>query len=193
MAGGATSRQKRDWLKVQSKWPDDVDGIEARFGLNADSPGFPDYREDFERGDKHALLLVIYTCAECRWKIPQWATVAFVDMYMRGLYAEIESWDDVFGKPWGDGRQQRTARSEAATPYIFKRVMQLHREGAPITNELFERVGEEFGISRPQVSKYYYAMRQQYRKIFKDTSPQERELSAKILKLSPKEREIYGL
>ena len=101
-------------------------------------PGFPDCREDFEAGDKNALLWVVMTCAQSNWKMPEWAREALYDIYWRGASAEIESWDEVFGKPWRRG-QRRTAQTWAKQPDIWLRVRKLHKAGASINNELFER------------------------------------------------------
>jgi len=133
-------------------------GLVAKDGADA-GPGFPDYRKDFEAGDKNALLWVIMICCQCNWRMPEWAREAFYDIYWRGLYAEFESWDDVFGKPWGGG--QRRAITRHKQKYIWARVRILHKkEGAPINNELFERVGKEFGVSRSVASRFYYELEQ---------------------------------
>jgi hypothetical protein len=125
----------------------------------SDDPEFPDDRERFEAGDKGALLEVISICAESKWRIPPWASLAFSEICQRAWSGEVKSWDDVFGVPWGDDkRQQRAIRTESKAPHVWVRIKKLRGEGASITNELFDRVGAEFGLSRSVVSRLYYEL-----------------------------------
>jgi hypothetical protein len=145
--GAVVSKQKRDWIRVASGGAPWTQGV--------DPPGFPQDREEFERGYKGAVLWVIYICATSKWRIPQWAADAFSDMCWTGWRAKAKSWDDVFGKPYHG--QQRTARNETQATWVWAHVKKLRmEESVPVTNELFERVGNEFGMSRSVVSKLYY-------------------------------------
>jgi hypothetical protein len=145
-----------------------------RDGADA-GPGFPDDRERFEAGDKAALLWVIMICAQTNWRMPEWAREAFYEIYWTAASGEIESWDDLFGKPWGPG-QQRAAVTNHKAPYIWRRVRLLHtKEDAPIDNELFERVGKEFGVSRSVASRLYYGLEGPFKKEL-DRDPQLRKI-----------------
>jgi hypothetical protein len=148
----------------------------VRAGLD-DDPGFPDCREEFEAGDKDALLWVLMICSQCNYRMPEWAREEFYWLYWRGARGEFESWDDVFGKPWGPG-QQRAAVTNHKGFDIWGRVRTLHtKEHAPIDNELFERVGKEFGVSRSVASRLYYEHERPYKKMLeKVLDPQLRKI-----------------
>ena len=134
-----------------------------RDGADA-GPGFPDDRERFEAGDTEALLWVIMICAQTNWRMPEWARDALYELYWSGAYGKIKSWDDIFGKPWGHG-QRRAAITWHKQWDVRRRVKQLHeKEGAPIDNELFERVGKEFGLSRATASTLYYSVQRRFKR-----------------------------
>jgi hypothetical protein len=133
-------------------------GLVQSDGADA-GPSFPDYHERFKAGDKGALLWVIMICAQADWRMPEWVREAFNELYWSGAAGEFDSWDDVFGKPWGTG-QKRSAITNNKGVSVWCRVQTLHDEGAPIDNNLFERAGKEFGLSRSTVSQLYYSLEQ---------------------------------
>jgi hypothetical protein len=95
-------------VSTDDRWngPVDKDGADA-------GPAFPDCREQFEAGDKDALLWVLMICSQRNWRLPEWAREEFYTLYWRGAWGEMKSWDDVFGKPWGGGqRRAAIARSK---------------------------------------------------------------------------------
>jgi hypothetical protein len=90
------------------------------------------YRRSFEGdGDKSALLGAVYFCAKYRLPLPEWAGEAFEAARDRARSGEIDSWDDVFGKPWGDGRRKaRWMKSRSAQIWFDVKV--LRRRGMSI-------------------------------------------------------------
>jgi hypothetical protein len=132
--------------------PDDRDDPDFSEDLAAE-------RKSFEKGDKAALLRILWLCAAHRLPLPDWAGDAIAAACFAAWDGEIESWDDVFGKPWGDGGQRRAVQTNSRGVEVWTRVRRLvDEEGAAITNDLFDRVGEEFGLSRPIISRLYYAV-----------------------------------
>jgi hypothetical protein len=108
-------------------------------------------RKSYEEGDKAALLRVIEQCALFRRALPEWASHSFDSIYRAALAGKIESWDDVFGRPYQQekGRaQQRSVRTQSQKWQVWTLVRELHEgEGKPpIDNALFERVGRKLGI-----------------------------------------------
>src|SRR5262249_15284543 len=86
----------------------------------------------------------------------QWVTNALRDNFDRARNGEIESWEDVFGKPWGRG-QRRAALTRRRQVELWWQIRTLReKEGVAINNELFERVGKDFGLSRSVASRFYY-------------------------------------
>jgi len=133
--------------------PDDPDRDDPDF-----SEDLAAERKSFEKGDKAALLRTLWLCAAHRLPLPDWAGDAIGFACFAAWDGEIESWDDVFGKPWGDG-QRRRVQTQSRSIDVWTRVRQLvGEEGAAITNDLFDRVGKEFGLSRSIVSRLYYGV-----------------------------------
>jgi hypothetical protein len=105
----------------------------------------------FEAGDRTALLRMLVQCAFDRRAMPEWAVSALVSNYLAALAGEVQSWDDVFGRPWQQERpraQLRSVRTRMWKWEVWKRVHELHKgEGKPpIDNKLFEKVGRQLGI-----------------------------------------------
>jgi len=113
-------------------------------------------KKRFEAGHREILLRTVFAYAEAKRPMPQWVTTALRDISWRAMNGEIESWEDVFGKPWGRG-QRRTALTRRRQLELYWRIRTLHeKEGASVNNELFERVGKDFGLSRSVASRFYY-------------------------------------
>jgi hypothetical protein len=113
--------------------------------------------ELWKNGNKPALLSVLHFCAEECFPLPGWAADALTQIFVRASYAEINSWDDVFGKPWRGAKQRRRAQTESRSFRVWERIRSLADQGDSITNDLFDRVGIELGLSRATVSRLYYA------------------------------------
>lgn len=118
-------------------------------------------RERYEAGHKSELLYCLHYCVVNGVPIPDWLKQAFERAYDDVHTYKVKSWDDVFGRPLKKGRQLKTERRklEIAGP-IWSRVHELHRagRGRPIDKALFDRVGNEFGISGTVAAELYYAI-----------------------------------
>jgi hypothetical protein len=112
------------------------------------------YQESFRRGNKSALLEVVYFCACFGDPLPKWAMVAFDAAQNRARFGEIESWDEVFGKPWGEGR--RKARwTQARGTQIWFTVMALRLNEMKI-EDAFAKVAAEKNMTVPTVRRLHY-------------------------------------
>jgi hypothetical protein len=120
-------------------------------------------RENYESGDKSALLKTIYAAFVLREPVPEWAARAFVDACDFVRMGGARSWDEVFGDPHL-GRKISSVALENRKYEIHRRVSELHENGEPIDEGLFERVGREMGkdhldgkpISKSVISRLYY-------------------------------------
>jgi hypothetical protein len=117
-------------------------------------------RERFKAGDPAALLDAVDSCARAGMPMPPWLAEAFCERYARWARFEKESatLDAAFNvkRPKKMHIGKRELR-EWLRPRVVFAVLRLHRDGgAPIDQQLFDIVGEEFNISGGQASKIYY-------------------------------------
>jgi hypothetical protein len=118
-------------------------------------------RARLDRGGPIALFQAIELCGRSNVPLPAWAASAFSKGFDRVLWAEVNTWDKAFGRPWPKGTKLIVARRhQMMMTRIYERVLALHdgRGGSPprkIDNSLFEDVGKEFGIKRSLCSKLY--------------------------------------
>jgi uncharacterized protein (DUF433 family) len=128
-------------------------------------------RKSYEDGDTTALLRMLEHCALFRRAMPEWASFEFDSIYRAALAGGIQSWDDVFGRPWHPKRpraQRRAVSTEAQKWAVWKRVRDLHEgEGKPpIDNALFERVGRETGVGgKSTVAALYVRVERAVRRV----------------------------
>jgi hypothetical protein len=70
---------------------------------------------------------------------------------------EVESWDEVFGRPLKKGGRLNAERRNLAIKYrVHRRVRELNEAGRGLGKNLFDEVGKEFGINGTLVSELYY-------------------------------------
>jgi hypothetical protein len=140
--------------------PDDSTGKQKGHSSVGTDPEFSDERQRFEAGERWAVLEVFMSCsvATPQRPVPAWAVIALVEALLEVTRGE-RTWDDVFVLPWKyDKMDRRRYASEAKIHDIWHRVNALHDEGVPLSDELFERVGREFGLSRATTNGLYYEM-----------------------------------
>lgn len=104
-------------------------------------------RRAFEKGDRRALLRMLWFCVLYRWPAPDWAANVFDAFYRAALDGDIESWDDVFGRPntrEATGDTSQTANRRFA---IWGKAKEISEdEGVPINDLLFGRISRELRI-----------------------------------------------
>jgi hypothetical protein len=110
----------------------------------------------FIAGDGRALLEAVALSLACRMPAPEWVIEAFFSIWEDALDGKIARWDEIFGRPWGPGTRKAAAGSFDEIRVWF-RVDELAKQGRSITNDLFEEIGNELGLSRSKVSRLYYA------------------------------------
>lgn len=119
-------------------------------------------RSAYEAGNKNALWKMIVGCALSKSLIPEWAASILegADGYVAS--GELNSWNKLFGKPRLQSRN--VIRGRHRTLEVWERIMELHHlHGAPINNDLFDRVGKELGIgARETVRKLYKSAKEKF-------------------------------
>jgi hypothetical protein len=129
--------------------------------LRNDDGDFAQYegrmRNALESGDKAALLRFIAMCFDVGRAVPPWAQERFCNDVHKAACYEIKSWDEVFGRPLKKGKQLSAQRRRKQLGVkIFNRVNELAEAGEAVSKPLFERVGEEFGVSCTVTEEIYY-------------------------------------
>ena len=108
-----------------------------------------EYRRLFEGGDKHALIEAIWACL---WPdaleevpsalLPEWVKAALKHAYLTFLNAELESWDEIFGKPF-PGKTRKGFLKLTRTMEIWERVEKLKKQGRAVDGSFFDEVAAE--------------------------------------------------
>jgi hypothetical protein len=119
-----------------------------------------DAEEKYNAGDRRQLFTAIQMSALLSVPAPKWAEDALA---RAGLGGPLETWDDVFGRPAGPpdsaGKRKRpeTAFRHSMLSFpIYATVETMHSQGRNIEPDLFDEVGEKFGISGRTASGIYY-------------------------------------
>ena len=117
------------------------------------------WRLEYEQGYKRALLYSLNFCLMNNVPVPPWIKQG-LSKAMDAVHSyEIKSWEDVFGELLPKGKWRATEQRNAKMGWdLFQRVCDLHKAGASIDAGLFEKVGEEFGVSKTVASDLYYAV-----------------------------------
>ncbi len=122
-------------------------------------------QRQFESGDKGALLEGIFECAMRDLRLPEWVQRAYIDRYREIVHFKAASWDDVFGKPHRKGLRLADARRRRklwAPIWLRIRHIRDTELDTAIDEELFERVGEEFGIRKTLASELWYEAKKKH-------------------------------
>jgi hypothetical protein len=119
------------------------------------------FRSAYEAGEKIALWKTIVMSAIHKSAIPDWAAsiIDGADGYV--ISGELNSWNELFGKPRLQSRSVLRARHLSHA--VYYRIKDLQLRGTPINNDLFDRVGKELGIgARETVRKLYKAAKEEF-------------------------------
>jgi hypothetical protein len=115
------------------------------------------YEDRFKCGDYQILLWAIDHYAQSGQPIPKWAAEALEDRLFRAVTGELGSWDEAFGSLYAKGTQRRRIYGLSRMLDVLFLVRQLHKEGHPIDDHLFERVGKELGVGGKTTVKKLYS------------------------------------
>ena len=114
--------------------------------------------EAYKAGRKAALLQAIALSIRHHQPIPDWAASAFDDAYGAVMMGATRSWNDVFGDPHPISKHLKTVQGDNMKFGVYARVQDIHeREGVPIDDELFTRVGKEMRLGGKTRVKELYA------------------------------------
>ena len=120
------------------------------------------WHKQFKKGDKQVVLPSLSECIRAKLPIPRWVELAFLSSCDDARYYRLKSWDEAFGKPY-----PKNARVESRRDWLkirealFVRVRKILTEkpDTRIDSALFERVAQEFNISRSDANTMYYEVK----------------------------------
>ncbi|MFL6799242.1 MAG: hypothetical protein ACJ8F3_17715 [Xanthobacteraceae bacterium] len=113
-------------------------------------------KQEFEGGDKSAILAAIYMAAERRTTLPEWAADAFMEAYEDADEHCHKTWDAVFGSPPGKVGHSLHLKNRLQW-WVWARVKELRR--ASPRKDPFPQVGKEFArfcVGQETLRKTYY-------------------------------------
>lgn len=103
------------------------------------------FKKRYEQGDKLALTDAIVLCQLNHEPLPEWILNELASLTVEGRAGKFPSWDDVLGKPWGEG-QQRAARTNARRWEVAAELLVRMGRGDKMIAETFEDVGRATGV-----------------------------------------------
>lgn len=116
------------------------------------------------------MLDAVDFCARERMVPPEWAINAFCDCYLKWYLFQAKTLDEAFNvkRPKGIHIKKR-ARREWLKSRVVIEAMKLHANGAgiPFGEELFDRVGQKFGIKKSEANEIYYDKENHWREALK--------------------------
>jgi hypothetical protein len=123
--------------------------------FNKPETKFPLLERSYREGNNKSALIDVIALA---WlggvEVPAWAREAVVTAYFLNT---PNSWDDLFGTPFRKGAKTTLLRKlDRIRLKVFRRVKELNAQGEPIGDELFAKVGKEFGVSGQTVKNSIY-------------------------------------
>ncbi len=111
----------------------------------------------FANGHKLAVLMALSLCIEYELPIPDWAAGGFLVACNTVERYESNSWDELFGKPYGKGAQLAAMRKKRdKSRLIYSEVFDLHEAGRAIDESLFEEVGRRHAMGKTLSAELYY-------------------------------------
>jgi hypothetical protein len=118
----------------------------------------------YAAGEKGILLYVLAVCADSKLphELPDWAKQALTDAWDRYSDGTLESWDEIFGKPFLGKRRGSSDRAVAARQLkVWTEVRRRVYQGQSLGDDLFEAVGRDLGIGgKSTVNRIYYEVEQ---------------------------------
>jgi hypothetical protein len=98
------------------------------------------------KGYFDGVLFDLYVCFDRKLPVPSRVATAFVELYQKGLNGELESWDEVFGKPMPPRVLEKALRRISQGDLVAEAVEKLKAEGRSLNEEAFEKIAEDTAV-----------------------------------------------
>jgi hypothetical protein len=118
-----------------------------------------EWRAAYEAGNTFVLLHAVAECAKRELVMPEWVVRGFLDRIRSVTQCKVKTLDEAFGTFLPKGAKLPARRQEWEKGLLaYFEVERIHKkEGDPIDERLFRRVGGTMDISGSKVRDYYYA------------------------------------
>src|SRR5262245_9897427 len=114
------------------------------------------HRRAYEAGDRAALMLMLRHCLMMHLPLPQWVQQALLEVIDQVGSGALASWDEGLGKPRPKGLHSFSTLLDSQRWKIWAAGQEMIAQGAPIDEELFQRLGKQFNASATAVRERYY-------------------------------------
>ncbi|MBT3205594.1 MAG: hypothetical protein HOB14_00315 [Gammaproteobacteria bacterium] len=123
--------------------------------------------QNYQNGEKFALLEAVEICSLGDIKIPEWAANGYVDAIHKLKQFQVESLDDAFGyqRPKNRHLHNHQRNKRIKLPVFMACIKAKLEHDAPLTRKTrsknaFEYAGEQFNISAGLANKLYSEINQ---------------------------------
>ena len=157
---------EKDWAWLREVWVRATPWERGDFKMlqSPHEPTFQNNMEDlqtaFRSGNKHVLIQALVMCLLSRRALPSWISKELWHAFELFSKGQLNSWEEVFGKPF-PGRRRKGTSTRLKAREVSIRVRELREEGANLDDLLFEEVGKEFGFSGSTAKSLYYKFEHQ--------------------------------
>jgi hypothetical protein len=122
-----------------------------------------EFEKRCSEGDGTAALQALHVAYKLEEPIPEWAIRALSEICLKGIWGEVDSWDDLFGKPNTKGQWQRFRRDMDNAVKVWNLVAEAKARGEPIDNGLMETIGKDEGLGGKNKVWELYAIASKWR------------------------------
>ncbi|WP_242107211.1 hypothetical protein [Luteimonas aquatica] len=114
-------------------------------------------KEKFEKGDAESVLWAVHYVIEGKITFPPWLATAVDKAIMGYMTHEYASLDAAFGVGRPKGYRRKSIHEQASRAHNSNWIIiELHKHGYAIDDQLFEVVGERFNVKKTTAKKWYY-------------------------------------
>jgi hypothetical protein len=105
-------------------------------------------QNEYERGNKFALMVAIDECAWANSPMPNWAAIAYREAFAEVHSARVRSWDIVFGKPFKPKEADLVKKKQRLMMTIGNDIVDYRNRGGSLTSEGYETIAERHHVNR---------------------------------------------
>lgn len=151
--GEEAVQEQRKWLDAQKPDGRARGPLEAWMSLQH----IASFRNNYEDGDKGAVLDAISACALDDLPLPEWLAYAYLSAYRAVAYYRSKDWNSVFGEAHKKGTNLAAKRKRRElAPAIHNRAVDLIRckPDTVIDAGFYEELAKEFNIGKSLAQEY---------------------------------------
>jgi hypothetical protein len=114
------------------------------------------HRRQFENGNNEALLEAMAFCGRRRIVQPDWIVDAFAERWKKWTEFQVRTADEAFGLSRPKGQKLSWLRLQHKLKYeVLLDIADAQAHRRPVNHDLYEEIGERYGVSATTVDKLY--------------------------------------